>query len=90
MSDKKRIIVSPTGALITFIPERAVVVILSDTTVFDSGVLFVGVGGDIVAKPVGNSSVVTFKNVPDGSFLPVHVVQVYATGTTASDMLICY
>ena len=90
MSDKKRVIVSPTGALITFIPERAVVVTPSDTTTFDSGVLFVGVGGDIVAKPVGNPSVVTFKNVPDGSFLPLHVIQVYATGTTATDMLICY
>jgi hypothetical protein len=86
----KTIIIDTAGAPITFIPEKAVAVTPSDTTLLDAGVLFVGVGGDIVARPVGNADTVTFKNVPDGSFLPIRVVQVYTTLTTATNMLICY
>ena len=86
----KTIIIDTAGAPITFIPEKAIAVTPSDTTTLDAGVLFVGVGGDIVARPIGNATIVTYKNVPDGSFLPVRVVQVYNTGTTATDMLIHY
>ena len=59
--------------------------------------LYVGTGGDV--KVIMNSKfgpngeapdaadAITFKNVPDGSFLPVIVDYVLSTGTTASDLI---
>jgi polygalacturonase len=56
----------------------------------DNGVcLYVGTGGDIKVTMVGNQ-VVTFSNVPNGSFLPIQVKRVWATDTTASDLLGLY
>jgi hypothetical protein len=49
-------------------------------------VLFVGTGGDLRVLTEGGDDVV-FKNVADGSFLPVQVVRVFSTNTTASDIL---
>ena len=49
-------------------------------------VLFVGSGGDLAVETVGGDQV-TFKNINDGSFIPVHVIKVLATGTTASDII---
>ena len=49
-------------------------------------VLYVGTGGALVVKTAGGDTV-TFANVPDGTFLPVQVLQVLATGTDASDIL---
>ena len=47
--------------------------------------LFVGTGGDIVVKSDAGEQV-TFKNVPDGSYLPIITDTVY-TATTASDLV---
>jgi len=59
----------------------------SDSTVLAPGVLFVGTGGDVnVVTRMG--STLLFANVADASFLPVVVVQVLSTSTTASDILI--
>lgn len=53
----------------------------------DSGVcLYIGTGGDIKVTMVG-TQIVTFFNVPNGSFLPIQVKKVFATDTTASDIL---
>ena len=60
----------------------------SDTTDLAIGQLFVGTGGDIAVLYKGATVAVIFKNVPDGSFMPLNVVAVYATGTTASDIII--
>jgi len=49
-------------------------------------VLFVGTGGDLRVLTSSGDDVV-FKNVADGSFLPVQVVRVFSTNTTASDIL---
>jgi hypothetical protein len=62
------------------------------------GSLYVGTGGDVVILPwyngqtdsasttgVGGAQI--FKNVPDGSFLPIVCSKVFATGTTATDIL---
>lgn len=76
---------------------RATVVILSDTDNIpslssESGtpnrgcVLYVGTGGNLEVLTVGGDKV-TFTNIQDGSFLPVQVVRVYNTGTTADNIL---
>jgi len=49
-------------------------------------VLFIGTGGDIKVKTAGGDEV-TFTNVADGTFFPVQVVRVFATGTTASEII---
>ena len=51
--------------------------------------LFVGTGGDIKVDMTG-SGTVTYKNIADGTFLPIHVNRVYATGTTADDIIALY
>ena len=77
------------GKDVNFIPNQAYVVTPHDTNTLQYGLLYVGVGGDVKAMPQGLATFVTFKNVPDGSFLPLYVKAVH-TDTTATDMLICY
>jgi len=83
------IIQTPSNKPVNFIPNQAYVVTPHDTDTFQYGLLYVGVGGDVKAMPQGLSTFVTFKNVPDGSFLPIYVKAVH-TDTTATDVLICY
>ena len=60
---------------------------ISDPTIPNNGcVIFVGVGGDLRVSTTGGDDVV-FKNVPTGSFVPVQVVKVFATNTTATDIV---
>ena len=49
-------------------------------------VLYVGTGGSVKVMTAGGDTV-TFNNVPGGSFLPVQVVRVYYTGTTAASII---
>lgn len=49
-------------------------------------VLYIGTGGDLKVLTIGGDEV-TFTNFQDGSFLPVQVVRVFATGTTASNII---
>ncbi len=51
--------------------------------------LYVGSGGDISVLN-SESSAVVFKNVPDGSFLPVNTTRVKATDTTAQHIIAIY
>jgi hypothetical protein len=82
-------ITTPAGRIVNFIPSIAVAVVISDSTVLQPGLLFVGTGGDVYAKPASGASIVCFKNVPSGTFLPIYITQVGAS-TTATDMLMCY
>jgi len=71
--------------------------IISEVTNKNSACLYIGTGGDV--KVIMNSKfgpngelptvadAITFKNVPDGSFLPVIVDFVLLTGTTATDII---
>ena len=47
--------------------------------------LYIGVGGDIQVKLEGSDTTVTFKNVPDGHFLPIFVT--HWIGGTVTDVL---
>ncbi len=76
---------------------RASVVVASDTLNIpsissESGrgnngcVLYVGTGGDLRVLTAGGDDV-TFTSLPSGSFLPVQVIRVFATNTTASSVI---
>ncbi len=63
---------------------------INSTTNLNSSVLYVGTGGTVKVLLTGKTTVgeaLIFANVPDGSFLPVTVDYVLATGTTASDII---
>jgi hypothetical protein len=91
MINEANFIATQGGNIVNFIPSIAVAVTPSASTTFQAGLLYVGTGGDVTLKPKGNSSFVTFKGVPSGSFLPIYIIAVSDAGTTtASDMLIAY
>ena len=48
-------------------------------------VLYVGTGGDLRVLTAGGDDVV-FTDFPSGSFLPVNVLRVFLTNTTAADI----
>lgn len=52
--------------------------------------LFVGTGGTIVMRGVGDAADQPWKNVQDGSVLPFRAQIIRATGTTAADILALY
>ena len=79
------------GKALNLIPNTAEVVVPHASNTFPEGLLFVGVGGDILARPAGQTTYVLFKNVNSGSFLPIYIIAVSNdASTTATDMLICY
>ena len=49
-------------------------------------VLYIGLPGNVRVKTIGGDDV-TFVGVYAGQFFPVQVVQVYATGTTAGEIV---
>lgn len=49
-------------------------------------VLYVGVGGDVTVRTVGGDQV-TFQNLNNGQFVPVEILQVLETGTTATGLV---
>ena len=58
----------------------------SATTVNNGCVLYVAGAGDLKVKTAGGDEV-TFTGILAGTFLPVQVVRVFATGTTATTVL---
>lgn len=57
--------------------------------------IWIGTGGDIKVqmaedKAGSGGDVVTFKNVVDGQLLPLSVVKIYDTDTTATDILVIW
>ena len=49
-------------------------------------VLYVGTGGNLKVTTVAGDEVV-FANIQGGTFLPIQVVRVWATGTTAANII---
>lgn len=58
----------------------------ADGTGNNGCVLYVGVAGDVKVQTVGGDDVV-FTGVLAGSFIPVQVLRVFATGTTATNIV---
>lgn len=52
--------------------------------------VYVGNGGDLRCRFEGQENPFTFQNVPSGTVLPVRIIQVYSTGTTASNVIGLY
>jgi len=73
---------------------RALLVTPSDTNEIPSVtggtnngcVLYIGTPGNVRVKTVGGDDV-TFTGVYAGQFFPVQVIQVFATGTTAGEIV---
>jgi len=58
----------------------------TDLTAIANKGLYVGTGGDMVVRAVGDVAAVTLKNVQDGSFIEGNFARVMAA-TTASDIV---
>lgn len=80
-SDGQQVVVRDTIAQ----PERAAAVVPNDSTVFPASTLYVGTAGDLRVTTAGGDTVI-FAALSAG-FLPVKVVKVLATGTTAANIV---
>jgi hypothetical protein len=49
--------------------------------------IFVGTGGDVTLRGIDGEEDVTYRNLPDASFIAVRASHVRATGTTATDLI---
>jgi hypothetical protein len=68
--------------------DRAAAITPNDSTLFtQETALYVGTGGTLVVNMWGANEETTFNNVPNGTFLPILVDKVMATGTTASNIV---
>lgn len=74
------------GSVLTPAITRALAVVPSNVTVFSPPAvgLYVGGAGDVTVRMFVGQNNVTFSAVPVGTFLPITVDQVRATGTTAT------
>jgi hypothetical protein len=52
--------------------------------------LFVGTGGHVVLRGAGGGADAAFRNIADGTVLPVRAQFVRATGTSAADIVALY
>lgn len=52
--------------------------------------LFVGTGGHVTLRGSGGGGDVVFRNLADGTILPVRALFVRAAGTTAADIVALY
>jgi len=53
------------------------------------GILYIGTTGDVKVDGVKGGSAITLKNIPSGTWLNfIRVKKVYATGTTATDIVL--
>lgn len=77
------------GALnmMTPVAKAAAVVPADDGALTKVKGLYIGTGGDIKVDMDASGTAITFKNVPDGTFLWLRVSRVYLTGTTASNIV---
>ena len=49
--------------------------------------IYVGTGGDVTLRGMNAAGDVTYRNLPDASYINVRALYVRATGTTASDLI---
>jgi len=48
--------------------------------------IYIGTGGNVKVENL-HGDIATYKNVNDGQFLPIDVIKVYSTDTTAEDIV---
>ena len=71
-------------------PAGAQAVTPSDTRDLENpSVIYVGTTGNVQVE-TANGDTVTFIGVPSGSVIPVQVIRVFATSTTATNMVRIY
>ena len=61
-------------------------VVKSDTTIVNYNSLYVGATGDVVVQLAKSEGTLTYKNVADGTILPIAVIRVL-DATTATDII---
>lgn len=49
--------------------------------------IYVGIGGDVTLRGIAGDADVTYRNLPDASYIAVHARFVRATGTTAAGLI---
>ncbi len=59
-------------------------IVPSDVTLLDFDALYVGGAGNIVVEADSNGKTTTFSAIPAGTILPIHIIKVNATLTTAT------
>ncbi len=71
-------------------PSRAPFAIVPSDSVILPGIpkgIYVGVGGDVTLRGIGSSADVTYRNLPDASYIAVRALYVRTSGTTASALI---
>jgi hypothetical protein len=70
---------------------RASEVVTSNTVTYEDPTrgVYVGVGGNVKVDMVSGGTV-NFLNIIAGTLLPIQVVRIYATGTTATNLVALY
>lgn len=68
-------------------PTSGAAVTPSDTAVFPPSALYVGNGGNVAVRPADGGAVITFVGIPNGSMVPIMVVGLMATNTTATSFV---
>jgi hypothetical protein len=85
----KTLLIGKNNRPVVFTATRAVAVIPATDVIFPAGVLYIGTAGDVKVLLENNTEYVTFKNVPNATFLPIEVIAVH-DDTDAGDMLLLY
>jgi hypothetical protein len=69
-------------------PENAIEVVGEDSAdlAYATRALYIGGGGDLRVRMLGGGTV-TLANVPSGTLIPLRVTRIFATGTTATEIL---
>ena len=75
-----------TSIPVHFIESDGEAVTKSDTTEVAYKSLFIGTGGDVAVQLYNGNATLTYKNVADGTFMPISVKKVMAA-TTAGDII---
>lgn len=73
--------VAPSRAPFAIVPDDAVPLSLVPKGIY------VGHGGDVTLRGVGSEVDVTYRNLPDASYIAVRASHVRATGTTAAELV---
>jgi len=82
-------LVRPYNDNLAVSPDNAVNFVPYATKGLLTSALYVGGAGSVVAVDE-NGEATTFVAVPVGTFLPIAVKRVNATGTTATNLVACY